>query len=266
MRIPIVAGRAFLATDGARAMPVVMVNQTFVSRFSAGRSPIGRHVDLGDTPPVSWEIVGVLGDVKTGALRDAALATPEIYVPHAQRPMPAMFVAIRAGETAQAPAPRSIRDAINRVDADLPMSELVSMDERLGVSLHATRFRTTLISSFGVVAAMLAALGVYGVRSRAVAAQMREMGIRFALGATPGGVVRMVLMQGFRLAAIGMVIGLALSMWTARALEAWLFQTPKTDPIVITLAVVVLTAASLAASWLPARRAASVDPNAVLRT
>jgi putative ABC transport system permease protein len=265
LRIPVVAGRAFLPTDIARSAPVAMVNQTFLSRFLSGQPAVGRRLDLGDQQPNWLEIVGVLGDVKTGALRDAALATPEIYVPHAQRPMPAMFVAIRSRSASPAGLARGIREAVNRVDPDLPVSELVSMEERLGVSLQTTRFRTALISSFGIVAAMLAALGVYGARSRAVAARTREMGIRFALGASPGQVVRMVLMQGLRLAAVGMAIGLALSMWTARALEGWLFQTAKTDPLVMAVALIVLAAASLAASWLPARRAAAVDPNAVLR-
>ena len=265
LRIPVVEGRTFLATDSGRSAPVAMVNQTFASRFLGGQPAVGRRLDLADPQPNWLEIVGVLGDVKTGALRDAALATPEIYVPHAQRPMPAMFVAIRAGSAPPAPLTRSVRDAVKRVDPDLPVSEVMSMHERLGVSLQATRFRTALISSFGVVAAMLAALGVYGVRSRAVAARTREMGIRVALGASRGRIIRLVLMQGLRLGAVGMAIGLTLSMWTARALEGWLFQTTKTDPLVIPIAVLVLTAASVAASWLPARRAASVNPNAVLQ-
>jgi putative ABC transport system permease protein len=266
LRIPVIAGRAVLPTDTARSAPVAMVNQTFAARFLAGQAVVGRRLDLGDQQPGWIEIVGVLGDVKTGALRDAALATPEIYVPHAQRPMPAMFAAIRGRSPSSASLARHVRDAVKRVDADLPVSEFMSMDERLGVSLRTTRFRTALISSFGIVAALLAALGVYGVRSRAVAARTREMGIRFALGATRGQIVRLVLTQGLRLAAIGMIIGVALSMWTARALEGWLFDTPKTDPLVWAVALIGLTATALAASWLPARRAALVNPNVVLRT
>jgi ABC-type antimicrobial peptide transport system permease subunit len=225
---------------------------------------VGRRLQLGGDGDTA-EIVGVVRDVKTGSLADAALATPEIYVPHAQDPASGMFVAIRTAFDEPMRALPAVRAAIARVDAELPASGAMSMDDRLGLSLSTRRFRTAMIGAFAAIAVGLACLGVYAVRSRAVAARLREMGIRLALGATRSQVIGLAMRQGARLAAVGIGLGLIASMAAARAIDQWLFATESGDPVIVAGAVAILGSAAVVASWVPARRAARVDPAAALR-
>jgi predicted permease len=264
LRIPLAAGRSFRSTDDASAPPVAIVNETLVRRFIPDGHAVGRRLRLGDDAVVT-EIVGVVGDVKTGGLADAALATPEIYVPHQQAPMPAMFLAIRTTFDEPTRVLPQVRAALRAVDAEVPVSGAMSMADRLGASLRTRRFRTMLIGAFATVAAMLACLGVYAVRSRAVAARLREMGIRLALGATRAQVVALALRQGARLTAAGLGVGLLASFFFTRAIDQWLFDTRATDPSIIAAAIALLGAAAALASYIPARRAAQVDPAAALR-
>jgi putative ABC transport system permease protein len=139
------------------------------------------------------------------------------------------------------------------------------MDERIGLSLRTQRFRTAMIGAFAALAALLACLGVYAVRSRAVALRTREFGIRLALGASRGQVLALTLRQGMTLTAIGVAIGLTAALLAARGIETWLFQTRATDPLTIAAAAALLGVAALVASYVPARRAAGADPLVALR-
>jgi putative ABC transport system permease protein len=268
--IGVAAGRTFTPADDARAPLVAVVNETFVTRFVREGPALGRRLTLGidgpgGSPGAAWEIVGVIRDVKTGGLGDAALATPEIYVPHRQSPMPTMFVALRTASATAMDLLPSIRAAVRSVDPEVAFGGAMTMDERIGASVQTQRFQTRMISALGMLAVLVAAIGVYAVRSQAVRARTREMGIRLALGATRREVVGLVVVQTCALVAVGLAIGLAGTLWLTRFVESWLFATRATDPVVLGVAMAILAAATVAASLGPARRAAKVDPLTTLR-
>jgi putative ABC transport system permease protein len=267
--VPVVEGRAFTEADTARAPLVAMVNRTFARRFVGDGPAVGRRVTLGiDTADGRrdqiWTVVGVIANVKTGGLADDDLATPEIYVPHTQSPMPGLFVLVRSRTDGAAVAP-ALRSAIRGLDPDLPMSAITSLDEHLGASVRTQRFRTTMIAAFAVLAGVLATLGVYAVRARAVAARRREIGVRVALGATRGQVLGLLVGHGLRPVLAGLAIGIAAALMSTRLIQQWLFSTSATDPLVLAGVAIAIGAAGVIASWLPARRAASADPVAALR-
>jgi len=264
----VVEGRAILDADDANQPRVVMVNETFARRFLAGQPAIGRQLVLdagSDAAAPRWEIVGVLRDVKTGGLGDPALHTPEIYVSFRQVPAPAMFVAVRAASgTPEALLP-GIRARVAAIDPELPLGRVAAMDSLIGSSVRSQRFRTAVVSAFALLAGLLACLGVYAVRSQAMHARRREVGIRLALGATPRQVLKMTVAQGLRLVAAGLALGLGGALVLSRFIEPWLFDTPAADPAMLAAATAALGAAGLAASWVPARRAANTNPLATLR-
>jgi putative ABC transport system permease protein len=267
--LSLAGGRWFTAADTARSPRVAVVNETFVSRYVPDGVAVGRQLRLGITAREDaaqlWEIVGVVRDVKTGSLADAALATPEIYVPYRQSPQWSMFLAVRAGAGNPARLLPALRAVVRGLDPELPIGALATMDERLGTSVQRERFRTMLVSSSAALALLLSCLGVYAIRSQAITARIREMGVRLAVGATPGHIRSMVLTQGMWQVLVGIGAGLVLFAWLSRLLEPWLFATEAMDPRVLTAASALFAAAALAASWIPARRAARVDPLVLLR-
>jgi len=289
--IPIVAGRDFADTDDARSAPVAIVNQTFARRFLPGASAVsgatgqprasdsesrGRYLQLGIDgaagPGARWEVVGVAGDVKTGGLGDAALATPEIYVLNRQSPMSTMFLAVRGSLATVALAKVGLEDlvpavraALRSVDPQLAISDVMTMDARIGASVATQQFQTAMIAAFGVLATIVACIGVYATRLQAVRARRREMGIRIALGATRRQVVNLVLGQTAVVVAAGLVVGIAGAVWLTRFIESWLFETRATDPVLFVAATALLGTAAFAAGLGPARRAARVDPLTTLR-
>jgi putative ABC transport system permease protein len=263
------AGRTITARDHARAPLVAVVNETFKRRFIGDRPAIGRRLTLGiatteGVTGAAWEIIGVIGDVKTGGLADGDLATPEIYVPHTQSPMPSLFVTFRTDPAEGRPAP-DLRRAVRSVDPSLPLGAVTSMDRLIGESVRTQRFRTTVMATFAGLAALLANLGVYAVRSRAIRARRREIGVRAALGATRRQILSLLLGQALRLVAAGMAIGAAGAVWSTRIVRQWLFATDATDPVLLAGAAVLLGGTALVAGWLPARRAAAIDPLISLR-
>ncbi|HSC28556.1 MAG TPA: FtsX-like permease family protein, partial [Vicinamibacterales bacterium] len=269
LRIPVVAGRTFTRSDHVRAPQVAIVNETFVKRFAGGRAAIGLRLQLGILGPGGagepWEVVGVIRDVKTGSLGDADLATPEIYVPCAQSAMPSMFVAVRTAPGSEPRIVPELRAAVRAIDAELPIGTVTPMDQRVGGSVRRERFRTTMICAFAVLALLLSSIGVYAIRSQAVAARIREMGIRLALGASRRQLLRMVLSQGLRQVMTGLTAGLVAAVWFVRFVEPWLFATRATDVSIMAGAALLFGAAALVASWVPARRASAVDPVTLLR-
>jgi len=257
--IPLAAGRTFADQDDADHPFVAIVNETFVRRFLPGAAPVGRRMRLDINGPVVT-VVGVIDNVKTYGLGDAAMATPEIYMPHAQQPISPMFVALKVtGETPAAFVP-SLRSAMASVDPEVALGAVVSMGDRIGQSVTTERFRTALVSAFAALALLLACLGIYAVRSQAVLSRLREVGIRVALGATRGQVLALVLGQGARLVSIGLILGVGASLVAARAINQWLFATTIDDPAILGGAMLLLGGAALVASWVPARRAAATDP------
>jgi len=263
-RVPLVAGRDFAEGDVDGARRVVIVNQTAARRFWPGQDPIGRPVRLGQggfSRDTGW-VIGVVGDVHYESLN--APAGSAMYLPFAQSTRTAMMVFIRTGgnpEALRATAERVARS----VDPRVPAYDVRTLAARSGDATVQARFGAVLLSAFAGVALLLAMIGIYGIISSEVAMRMREIGIRMALGATPGQVLRIALADGVLLALVGATLGLALALSSNRFLQSLLFDVAPTDPVALLAAIGLLVASAIAAGIIPARRATRVDPAVVLR-
>jgi putative ABC transport system permease protein len=263
MGIPIRRGVDFSERDDERERPIVIINETMARQFWPDEDPIGKQVQLAvDVPPLTREIVGVVGDVRSRSLD--AVPVPETFVPHAQAPSGTMAFALRTEADPLSLLP-SVRQRIAALDADLPLVRPQTMEAVVTTSAGSRRLSSTLTSLFAIVAGLLACLGIYGLVSYAVAQRTREIGIRVALGANPIAVLRMVVADGLRLAAYG-VVGGAIGTWALTStLQTLLYEVSPADPTVLvsTSAAALLLAA--AASFVPALRVLRVDPSAALR-
>jgi putative ABC transport system permease protein len=262
MRIPLLRGRVFEEADRENRPLVAVISASAAQRYWPSRNPIGERFSINE-PEIT--IVGVVGDVHAAGLDKAP--QPTVYVPYRQDPWPFMVFALRftGTDTQSAGVQTSIRDAIWQVDKDQPIGAILTMDEQLSKSLTRRRFSVTLLSAFGVVAAALAAIGLYGVLAFIVAQRRREIGVRMALGAQPRDVIADVMGQGLRLAAVGVVAGIVLALAGARLLNSLLFGTSPTDTLTFVAAVTLLVAIAALASLVPALRASRVDPLIALR-
>jgi putative ABC transport system permease protein len=265
LRIPLEEGRYFTDADQTANARVAIVNHTFLRRFIGAGAGVGHRLRLGisDDDSVSWEVIGVVADLKTGGLADADLRTPEVYVPHAAAPAPTLSYVVRAA--GPPPSVRTLQEVVQRVDPDRPLTAYMTMEDLVGDSVVGQRFRTWLVTGFAAVSLLLAVIGVYSVRTQAVAARRRELGIRLALGATRQQVMRLVVGQGGVLVGLGVALGLAGGLLAAGAIEQWLFAVESKNPGPLVIALLVLGSAGLVASWVPARRAAAVPPAEALR-
>ena len=277
MALVIRRGRALTASDGAAAPRVAVINEAMRKRFWPNENPVGKRVALSieslrfdrpNAPPrldfegAAREIVGVIADVRASAIADPAL--PAVYLPFAQRPVSNMTLAVRTGGN-PVWSIDPIRAAVHALDPDQPVSSAAAMSDIVAASVQQPRDRTTLIGVFALVALLLAAIGVYGVMAYGVNERTREIGVRVALGADTGDVVRLVIRSALGMTALGVVLGLAGGFMTSRLLGSLLFGVAATDlPTFLGAAGVILAVATLA-SWLPARRAARVDPAVALR-
>jgi predicted lysophospholipase L1 biosynthesis ABC-type transport system permease subunit len=229
-----------------------------------GQDPLGKRIKYGDAASTSpWEtVVGVVGQVKQYGLdADARMA---FYRPHTQSPSRALFVSVRtAGDPAQLAIP--VARAIHAFDKDLPLYHVQAMTRRVDESVARQRFATTLLTLFALLALALAAIGVYGVMAYLVTQGTREIGIRVALGATPSGILRLVLRQGVRMAAVGLASGLAGALALAHVMESLLFGIEARDPLTFAGVGIALALVALIAVVIPAARAARVDPITALR-
>jgi predicted permease len=265
MRVPLRKGRVFERTDRLGAQKVVVVNETAANRYWPGQDPIGKPVSVGqggfynDTAFV----VGVVGDVRYGTLD--SLPKPDVYLSYYQSPRGRMMMFVRtAGDptTVIAPARRAIAELVPGV----PLYDVKPMTDRVADAMGYARFSTMLLAAFAVVALALAALGTYGVISFGVSQRTREIGIRVALGATRSSVVKLIVGQGVRLAVIGGVIGLLGALATTGVLRSMLYGVAPSDKLTLASIIGLLVLAVILASWIPARRAASVDPANALRS
>src|SRR5579864_7188210 len=261
--VPLIAGRDFTRSDDSNSTPVVIVNRTLAQRFFPNQDPIGKRVRPGigngyspGEPPMR-EIVGVIGDVKQSGL--GAQAAPEVYAPLAQSPFGTMFLVIRTAND-----PRSLIEAARRqvasVDKRVPIYHVETLDQYFAQSVAGPRFNTLLLSGFAGLAVLLACLGVYGVMSYIVVQRTHEIGVRIALGAETGKVLRWVFGRGFLLSSLGATIGLVASFGFTRLLSGLLYGVRATDPVVFAIAALTLLAVASLATYIPARRAAKVDP------
>jgi putative ABC transport system permease protein len=264
--VPLVAGRFFDERDVPDRPPVVIVNETLAKRYFPGGGAVGKRLKQGgsERPNNPWmEIVGVVGDVKYSGLN--APPEPAFYLADRQQPFSRRFVMVRTAADPRS-ALNSIRAAVSAFDRDVPVARLYTIDQLMNESVAAPRFRTTLVSVFAILGLLLAAIGIYGVMAYTVSERARELGVRVALGATTGDVMRMVLGEAFALAAAGVALGVAGAVATTRLMAALLFGVTPTDPATFVSIAGILMAIALAGSYVPARRATAVDPIATLRS
>jgi len=266
--IPIVKGRSFTEQDVAGGLPVAIVNETFAKKYLSNVDPLTQIVVVQQLrlgilgPPIEWHIVGVYPDVHNGGVRREDF--PEINVPLWQSPLPLIRITVRTGGDPASMA-TSIAAAVRSVDSDLPLDQVRTMNQVVDESLAGERFSTVLFASFAGVALLLAAIGIYGVMSFAVAQRTHEIGLRMALGAGPRQVLRLVLQEGMLLALIGLGVGLAGTYFVGRLMETILYRVSALDPAAITAVTTVLLLSALLACYIPARRATQVDPIVALR-
>ncbi len=261
MQIPLVEGREFSASDEAKTAPVAIVNETLARRYWGGQSALGRR--LRDSTGKWYTVVGVARDAKYLGVTEAA--RPWIYFAHAQEQYGSLMTLIvrTAGEPLALRA--SVRDAVRGLDGTLAVFDEKTLAAHSNGALFLDRLTVIFLSTFGLLALLLAALGLYGVLAYAVAERTRELGIRMALGAQASAVLRLVLRQGLRLALLGVALGLAAAFALTRWLNTLLFGVSATDPLTFAGIALLLTFVALVACWIPARRATKVDPMIALR-
>jgi len=267
LRIPLIAGRLFDAHDDERGAEVVLINQEAARRFWANQNPVGQQLRLSVNLIEGGRngqktIVGVVGDVKYGGLDLGA--PPEIYLPYAQQPLESVTIAIRTRAEALSIVPTA-RVALAALDRELPLAQIRTMDDLVSRSTAQRRFTMLVLGLFAIVAVALASVGVYGVLAYLVTNRTQEIGVRLALGAAGGDVVRLFLREGAVLTSLGLVAGLAGALAAARGLRTLLFGVSATDPATFAGVAVLLVIIALAASYVPARRAARVEPMQALR-
>lgn len=262
MGLEVVSGRPFRDTDGADAPPVAMVDEAFARVYFDGEDPVGRRARTYFGDPVMREIVGVVRATVHSSLTEAP--EPRFYYPAAQMPPASARLVVRSEMPAEALIP-AVRQVTRRVDADIPLGEIATMGQLLARTTAQPRFYATTLAVFAALALILAIAGFFAVLAQAVTARRREIGIRIAVGAEPDAVLRLVLGQGMRLTAVGLGIGVIGGLAGAQLLRGLLFGVGPTDPLVLLGVSALLALIALAASWIPARRAAGVDPMETLR-
>ncbi len=262
LAIPLLAGRDFDERDVAGRPPVVVVSRGLAREFWPDKDPLGQRVSMSWGGWTEAEVVGVVGDVRLNTL-DRELPRV-LYWPQAQLASGFMTLMLRTSSPPPALVP-AVRQELAALDPDLPPGRFRTLDDVAGGSLDQQRFLLQLLAGFALVALALAAVGVYGVMSYTVVERIPEVGVRLALGASPGDIVRLVLREGSMLGVAGIAIGLALAVAGAGALRALLYEVPPRDPVSLAAVAALLLLATLAAAWLPARRAARTDPLKALR-
>lgn len=268
--IRITRGRAFTEADSAGGMPVAIINSELAKKYFADVDPVGQRLaidklipgvaDVG--PSVTWQIVGVYENVRNGG--PGSDGFPEVDVPFAQSPWPGVSMAVRTAADPDSMA-KSLAAVIRSVDPDLPMTDVKSMDHMIEESTGDQRFGAILFGGFAFIALALAAFGIYGVMSFAVAQRTREIGLRMALGAGEGQVLKLVMKEGMTLGIIGLLIGLLGAYGIGRLMKSTLYGIGSIDGVAFSAVATILLLSALIACYIPARRATHVDPMAALR-
>jgi putative ABC transport system permease protein len=268
--IAIAAGRGFTERDVEDGLPVAVVNETFARKYLAGLDPLRQRLVVEQLipganrlgPPMEWQIVGVSRDIRNDSVRRES--SPEIDVPFWQSPWPSARIELRtSGDPAS--AANSLAIAVQSMETDLAMYQVRTMDQIVGESLAGDRFAASLFAAFAAVALILAAIGIYGVMSFAVAQRTHEIGLRMALGAAQGQVLEMVFREGMLLAGGGLLLGLTGTYAVGRTMKSVLYGISAIDPLAIGVVAGILVLSAALACYLPARRATRVDPLVALR-
>jgi putative ABC transport system permease protein len=256
-------GRLFTADDRAERPRVVLVNETAAKSFWPNADPIGKTITLGAFGfEVGAEVIGVVSDVRYSTIESASV--PDAYIPFLQSPQARMRLFVRS-RLDQASLVAAIRQEVRQLDSSLPLSEVKTMDERVGDAMWRTRVAAWLFSAFAGLALLLTAVGIFGVMSQTVSQRTPEIGVRMALGAEGGDVLGLVLRRAGVLTGIGIAAGIAVALGLTRVMTALLFETEPGDLSTLAIVAVLLGFVALAACYLPARRAARVDPIVALR-
>jgi putative ABC transport system permease protein len=267
LRIPVVEGREFADADATGSMPVAVVDAEFARQYWPGESAVGKRVNpFGPLPagdPRWTTVVGVVGHVRNGGPRKAGEG--QMYLAALQKPELTLYFVVRAAASDQ-PLPAAIRQTVRSLDPQLPIGRLSPTPALVGRLLARERFNMLLLSIFGGVALLIAAVGLYGLLAFLVTQRTREIGIRLALGGRPGRVLRTVIGEGLALSAIGLALGCAAALLSAPAIRGLLFSIEPTDPFTYAVIGAVLLGVAAAASYLPARRATRIDPVSILRS
>ena len=264
MGVPLLSGRFFDDRDVEGAPAAVIINDTMARMFWSGESPIGRRMKYGrlDSQGPWMTIVGVVGDSRRTGLD--AVVRPETYLPHAQSPAGGMTLVVRTAGAPETAVP-ALRNVVRSIDPTIPLFATRSVEDLLGDMTAQRRLNTLLLSVFGAVAAIVAAVGVYGVLAYSVQQRRRELGVRIALGATAGTLLRLVLREGLTLAGLGLVLGLVGALALGRLLTSLLYDVSATDPATLAAIAGVAALTALLACLVPAMRAVRVDPTTALR-
>jgi putative ABC transport system permease protein len=271
MRVPIIRGRDFADSDAAGRPAVAAISAALARRFWPNEDPLGKHVTLTFFPGIPREIVGIVGDVKVDSLNETR-PVDTIYIAASQL-TPAVGEAFRSFgltltvRTKSDPhgAISAVTDAIHQVGPDIPVTDVLSMDDVIAQSMSPQRFNMLLLAAFAGLALLLAAVGIYGVLSYSVRRRVREIGIRMALGASQSDILRLVVGDGMKPILIGVAIGLAAAVALSRFVASLVFGVPPTDPLTFTVVALLLVAVGIVANTLPAYRATRVEPVRALR-
>jgi predicted permease len=263
MQIPLIAGRTFNDGDAANTPPVVVIDEYLVKRYFANTNPLGQQIRRGGATNPPFTVVGVAGTINSIDLGQP-VTKERLYYPVTQQPRPSMAVIVKTGlDPQQLVAP--LRAAVQSLDPEQPIADVRTMDQWVGRSLENRRLPMVLLALFGGVAVLLAGVGLYGVLAFGVTQRWREFGIRQALGADAGAILRLVLTRGLRTATVGIAIGLAGALALTRFLSSQLFGVGAHDVTVFAAVTMMLLGVSMAACVIPARRATRVDPAVALR-
>jgi putative ABC transport system permease protein len=260
MGIRLLKGRDFSAQDREGMPSVVIINESLARLAFPNQDPLGKRIGGGRPPDRT--IVGVISDVKNLDLDKDCW--PEMYWPYLQRPSPFMTLVIRSDSDPIGLA-AAVRNQVLAVDKDQPVFDIQTTEQRLSESVAPRRFRMLLLGLFAGVALVLAAVGIYGVMVYSVTQRTHEIGIRVALGAQEGDIINLVMRKGFRLALIGVGIGVAGALGLSRFIASLLYGVKSTDPLTFVIVSLLLLFVALLASYIPARRATKVDPMVALK-
>jgi putative ABC transport system permease protein len=262
---PILRGRDFLESDTATSMPVTIINDAMAKKFWPDDDPLGKQLGPGSSLYPAATIIGIVANIKHLSMREQP--GPEMYVPYTQKVWPSLLtmeVVVRT-RLDSASASREIRDAINGVDADLPITNVTALTALVNDSVAQPRFSMLLLGVFAAFALILASIGIYGVISYSVAQRTREIGVRVALGATRISVFKLVVGEGARLAGLGIAIGVVAALGVTRMLDSFLYGVHPADPWTFVAVCALLIGVAVMACYFPARRATRVDPLEALR-
>lgn len=268
--ISLTAGRAFTEDDTENAPLVIMLNQAAASRYWGAEDPIGKWISFTeiDGQPMPRRVIGVTADVRQSGPSGSVF--PEVYLPHRQTGEVWLWNGA-AMSFVVTPAPggvvgiEALRRAVGAVDPNLPINSLRTLESMVGLTVAGARFNSTLLAGFSVLALLLAVVGIYGVMSFSVRQRTREIGVHLAIGANRSDIVRKVVLDGVRLAAMGTGLGVLGALGLSRLVRSMLFEVSAADPITYVSVVLVLATATVGACFVPARRASRIDPVEALR-